>query len=105
MNDLESQIAMELIFHSGNAKSTAMQAIIKAESDNIVEGKELIKQARKELNAAHSIQTKLMTDEMNGNTIEKTILLIHAQDHFMAATLTIDLGERMIKLHGKISSR
>ncbi|WP_260490541.1 PTS lactose/cellobiose transporter subunit IIA, partial [Listeria seeligeri] len=30
---------MELIFHSGNAKSTAMQAIMKAESDNIAEGK------------------------------------------------------------------
>ncbi|MBC2230322.1 PTS lactose/cellobiose transporter subunit IIA, partial [Listeria seeligeri] len=39
MNDKESQIAMELIFHSGNAKSTAMQAIMKAESDNIAEGK------------------------------------------------------------------
>ncbi|WP_271004671.1 PTS lactose/cellobiose transporter subunit IIA [Listeria seeligeri] len=105
MNDKESQIAMELIFHSGNAKSTAMQAIIKAESDNIAEGKELIKQARKELHEAHAIQTNLMTAEINGEKVEKTILLIHAQDHFMAANLTIDLGERMINLHEKIVNK
>lgn len=101
MEDLSQKI-MELIFYAGNAKSMALQAVMKAEDQNIDEAKNLLDQAKQEIHKAHEIQTNLMTKEIQGEPIEKSILLIHSQDHFMAANTTIELGERLIKVYEKL---
>ncbi|WP_233448889.1 PTS lactose/cellobiose transporter subunit IIA [Paenilisteria weihenstephanensis] len=102
LHEMNAKITMELIFHAGNAKSAAMEGIKKAEDGDVEAGLALIQKARTELHEAHQIQTDLITKEIQGEQLEKTILLIHAQDHFMAATLTIDLGERMIQMYNKV---
>ncbi|WP_057914649.1 PTS lactose/cellobiose transporter subunit IIA [Peribacillus muralis] len=104
MNEQVSQNAMQLIFYAGNAKSLALKGIIEAENGEVLVGYEKINEAKAELNKGHSIQTRLMTDEINGNEIEKSILLIHAQDHFMSASLSIELSERILKLYEKLGS-
>ena len=43
-----------------------------------------------------------MTKEIQGEPIEKSILLIHAQDHFMAANTVIELAERFLKLYERL---
>ena len=52
----------------------------------------------KELGHAHKTQTALIQRELNGKTIEKSLLLIHAQDHLMTAISEQKLIEHMIKL-------
>lgn len=97
-----AQNIMELIFYAGNAKSMALQAVMKAEDNELEAAKNLLNDAKLEIHKAHEIQTDLMTREIQGEPIEKTILLIHSQDHFMAANTTIELGERLLKLHEKL---
>ncbi len=102
MKQLEN-VLMELVCFAGNSKSMALQAIMKAEDKDMEKAKELLHQAKQELHKAHTIQTDLMTKEIQGEEIEKSILLIHAQDHFMAANTVIELAERFLKLYEKIN--
>ena len=37
------------------------------------------------MHKAHAFQTKLITEEASGNSVEVNVLLIHAQDHLMNA--------------------
>lgn len=104
MNEELAQKAMNLIFSSGNAKSTAMEAIGLAEKGKIQEAKEKIKLAKEQLHEGHQIQTDLMQAEIRGENIEKSILLIHAQDHFMAADTVILLADKMIKMYERMQS-
>ena len=92
MENLEN-VLMELVCYAGNAKSMALQAVMKAEDNNM---------EAEELHKAHTIQTDLMTKEIQGGPIEKSILLIHAQDHFMAANTVIELAERFLKLYERL---
>ncbi|MCR3760885.1 PTS lactose/cellobiose transporter subunit IIA [Clostridium felsineum] len=99
MNEKDAERAMELIYIAGNSKSIAIQSIILAEDGKIKEAKEKFKEAKEELHKAHDIQTTLLNKEVNGEVIEKTILLIHAQDHFMSASTVIELTERFIRMY------
>ncbi|WP_054663555.1 PTS lactose/cellobiose transporter subunit IIA [Lacticaseibacillus camelliae] len=101
MNEEGAQVAMKIIYYAGNAKSSALQAIDAAFSGDQDKATAKLAEAKKQLNSAHNIQTSLMTDEMNGKMIEKSIILIHAQDQFMAANTEIELGERLIKFSAK----
>ncbi|MBC1339980.1 PTS lactose/cellobiose transporter subunit IIA [Listeria welshimeri] len=102
MNEVQLEQAMQLIFVAGNAKSMAMNAILEAENGNLVRSQEVIKEAKQTLHDAHSIQTGWLTSEMNGEIIEKSILLIHSQDHFTTANIMIDLAERFQMLYSKL---
>jgi cellobiose PTS system EIIA component len=99
MSEQDTEEAMKLIYIAGNAKSMAIQAIMLAEEGKVAEAKDKHKEAKDELHKAHDIQTSLLTREVNGEQIEKTLLLIHAQDHFMSASTVIDLAVRFIKLY------
>ena len=48
---------------------------------------------------AHHSQTDLLQEEAQGNGHLLTILLVHAQDHFMTSLLAIDLITEMIELY------
>ena len=58
-----------------------------------------INKTKEEMHKAHAFQTKLITEEASGNSVEVNVLLIHAQDHFMIAMEVITMVERMIKLY------
>lgn len=102
MDDKITEIAMELIFFAGNAKSDALRAINISENGDNREAKILIESAKKQLHDAHQIQTGLITQEINGKIIEKSIILIHAQDHFISAVTSIDLGEKIINMNERL---
>lgn len=97
MDEDVAQTSMQIILSAGNAKSTALEAIDAALAGDHEGATKKIADAKDQLNDAHNIQTSLMTQEMNGKMIQKSILLIHAQDQFMAANTEIELGERIIK--------
>ena len=43
-----------------------------------------------------------MTAEMNGEQVEKSILLIHSQDHFMAADIMLTVAEKFVDLNERV---
>lgn len=94
-----TELAMNLIVHAGNAKSKAMEAIYAAKKSDFETAKEKFKEANDSINKAHNTQTTLITDEANGKHTDINILLIHAQDHLMTAIGFIDLGQQLVDFY------
>lgn len=99
MDNKNLEIIMTLIANSGDAKSSSMEAIRAARNKDFDMAKESIANARELLNKAHKSQTKLLTQEASGNSMEISLLLIHAQDHLMNTITTADLAEEMIEMY------
>ncbi|WKF85234.1 PTS lactose/cellobiose transporter subunit IIA [Lacticaseibacillus pantheris] len=96
MDEAQLQKAMKLIAYAGDSRSLSIRAMAKAEDEQIEEAEQLLTDAKKSLHEAHNIQTAWMSAEMNGEPVEKTILLIHSQDHFMAADIMLTVADKYI---------
>lgn len=97
--------SMQLIMHAGTGRSGVMEALKKMLTDgNCHEARQAINEASQEIGLAHGIQTDLMTQECDGQAVEKSILLIHAQDHFMNALTVRDLGLIIVDLYEKLAA-
>ena len=93
---------MGLIMHGGDAKGKAVEAIRAAKAGRFEEAKTLIGEANTALNTAHKSQTALLTQEVSGDSVELSLLLIHGQDHLMTALTFIDVAKEITELHEKI---
>lgn len=54
---------------------------------------------------AHKTQTRLIQDEINGEKVDTSLLMIHAQDHLMTALSEKSLIEKMIELYKKLEEK
>ena len=77
----------------------AMESISLAKEAKFEEAKELLAEARAEVNKAHRFQTNLIQAEANGSKNEISVLLIHSQDHLMNGMTVLDMAEEFINLY------
>ncbi|QNO14646.1 PTS lactose/cellobiose transporter subunit IIA [Alkalicella caledoniensis] len=97
------QIAFQLILAAGNAKSLSFKAIQEAKMGKFDEASISVENAEEELTAAHGSQFQLIQREANGGENSISVLLIHAQDHFMDASLMKDLAKEFIEMYVRMS--
>lgn len=98
MKESEKEV-MGLISSAGTSRSKAFEALAKVKNGKYDEARELIKQAKEDDVEAHNIQTKLIQKELSGeNKDEMSLLMVHAQDHYMTAQLARDLIEELIQV-------
>jgi len=97
-NDMET-IIFTLITHSGDARSSAMEAISFAKKGEFDQAEESLRNATEKLGEAHKAQTQLIQGEAQGNKTEFSLLLIHAQDHLMNAMTVKDLATEIVELY------
>jgi len=98
------EIILNIIMHSGEARTFSMEAITLAKQGNFDKAKGLIIKADEELGYAHNSQTSLIQGEAVNEKIEFSLLLVHAQDHLMTTMVLKDLVVELIEVHEKISS-
>lgn len=98
MDQLETVI-FQIILHGGNAKSSAMEAIIAAKQGDFTAAHAKLKEASNELIEAHHIQTALIQGEVRGEKTEISLLMVHAQDHLMNAITIKDLAAEFVDLY------
>ncbi|WP_369901819.1 PTS lactose/cellobiose transporter subunit IIA [Bacillus manliponensis] len=96
------QIPFQIILHSGNARSYAMEALQYAKQGKLAEAEEAMGKAKEAVNEAHHFQTELIQAEARGDKTEISILLIHAQDHLMNAITVKELAAEFIDLYKTI---
>ena len=99
MSELELDI-MNLIAISGESKGKAFEALKKVKENNFEDARALIAESRKLDIQAHGIQTRLITDELDPDKVSGPIslLMVHAQDHYMSCQLSRDLIETLIEV-------
>lgn len=95
-------LSFQLILHSGNARSLAMEALYAAKEKNFVGAREKLKEADEAFVMAHHLQTELIQKESSGEELELPIILVHAQDHLMTAMTVKDLAKEIIDLREEL---
>ena len=98
------EIILNIIMHSGEARSHSLEAISLAKAGEFDKAKELIIKADEEIGYAHTAQTSLIQGEAASEKIEFSLLLVHAEDHLMTTMTFKDLAVELIEIHEKISS-
>ena len=66
---------------------------------DVAKAREEIAAGGKEIGEAHQMQTDLISAECDGQEVEKSVLLIHAQDHFMTALAVRDIANLMVDMY------
>jgi cellobiose PTS system EIIA component len=106
MDNTEIQkIAMTVIMNSGDARSSAMEAIQLARKGEYDVALEKNQKAKEAIVLAHKAQTELLQKEANGDQLEFSLLLTHSQDHLMSTMVIIDLADEILEIWKKISSK
>ena len=98
------EIILNIIMHSGEARSHSLEAITLAKAGEFDKAREEIIKADEELGYAHSSQTSLIQGEAASDKIEFSLLLVHAEDHLMTTMTFKDLAVEIIEIHEKINS-
>lgn len=80
-----------------------MEAIETAKKGKIEDAKQMIEEAREQINGAHNFQTKLIQDEIAGQAAPMSLIMCHGRDHLMTAMVVIDLAEQIIALYEKLA--
>lgn len=98
--DIEN-IAMELVGNAGESRSLAFEALAQAKKGDFEKAEQLLEEAKQAALKAHHIQTELICEEADGNKVEISLLMVHAQDHLMTSILARELITEMIALYKK----
>ena len=102
MDENKYNTAFELILNAGNSKSQSLLALEAAREFDFEEAKRCLKEAEKELRAAHKAQVDMIQSEAQGNSVELNIILVHAQDHLTMAMMAKDFTEEFVNLYKTI---
>ena len=96
--DQQEQIVINLIVNAGSARSSAIEAIQYAKAGDIEKAEESLGNAKEAVNEAHHSQTEMIQAEIRGEKAPLSLLMVHAQDHYMTSQLAKDLIETLIEV-------
>lgn len=95
-NELE---IIRLISIAGDSKAKSFEALKCVKTREFARAKELLKESRTLDLEAHNIQSHLITQELNQEEAsEISLLMVHAQDHYMTSQLARDLIETLLSI-------
>jgi len=106
MDEKTVEQSMQLILHAGNGRSMVIEAVRDLlRTGDVSSARAKIKEAGQEIGEAHDIQTGMISAECDGQPVEKSILLIHAQDHFMTALAVRDMAQLMVDMYETLGKK
>lgn len=105
MMESEYEVAFSVIMHAGDSRSSSMEAVTCAENGDFDGAEAKLKEAEKELLAAHEIQTDMLQKEATGSHVELSLLMVHAQDHYTMAQVQHDVSAQMVRLYRKLAEK
>ncbi len=95
------KIAFQITLHGGNVKDLAHDALFAAKTGEYKKADELLSEAEKEYQKGHEVQSKAIQNDNKESRINPTLLLVHANDHLMAAKSEMFLIKELIDLYKK----
>ncbi|MGL4388701.1 MAG: PTS lactose/cellobiose transporter subunit IIA [Brevinema sp.] len=96
INERFEEIVMGLVGFAGEGRSLAIEALRCARKGDYEQADTMIAASNEALLEAHHIQTELIQNEINGDAMTISLLMVHAQDHLMNALLAKELVEELI---------
>lgn len=102
IDETRYESAMQMIMHAGNAKSSALMAIDDAGEGDFAAAEADLTEAAAEMHKAHDLQLSLIQKEASGDSVELSLILVHAEDHLTMAILATDMATRMVDLYRRL---
>lgn len=93
-----NQSAVIIIANAGDSRSSSLEALAAAGERNYQEAEKLLKDAEEKLLVAHNEHTNLLVQDARGESVELSLLMMHASDHLANAETVHDLVEQMIHI-------
>ena len=90
---VKEQDIVKIIANSGEGKMKAFEALKCIKTKEFKKARELLKESRQVEVDAHNAQTQIIA-----NKEAVTLLMVHAQDHYMTCQLARDLIEALIDI-------
>ncbi|WP_088809363.1 MULTISPECIES: PTS lactose/cellobiose transporter subunit IIA [Listeria] len=92
------EAVVKMIFHGGNTRKEAFNAIDAAEKYDFASAEAHLQAGLVEYQSGHSWQVKLVSQRETENTAP-SFLLIHGQDHLMTAHTELNLAKKLVKVY------
>ena len=89
-------LAFSMIAYSGEAADYYMQALHARNENNNSKIEELLKKGDESLHKAHTQQMDLIVKEANADDVPYSLVMVHAQDHYMTSQLARDVIEALV---------
>ncbi|UEA31615.1 PTS lactose/cellobiose transporter subunit IIA [Granulicatella elegans] len=94
---MNEQEIIQIIANSGESKMKSFEALKCVKNKDFKKAKELLKESRLIDLEAHNAQTKIIAQALDPEAKDAvTLLMVHAQDHYMTSQLARDLIEALI---------
>ncbi len=93
----------QIISNVGDAKSLLFEALKAAREERFDDAEKYIEDAENSLGIAHDIHVELLQQETQGEPIEISLLLMHAEDQMMTTEMLRDVTMEMLLVHKKYS--
>lgn len=97
-------ISFQIISCVGTAKSMYMEAMRAAQEFDFDKAEKLIEDAEEMFLKGHEAHASLIQQEAQGQPVNPTMLLMHAEDQLMAAESTKQMAEQQIIIFKKFQS-
>lgn len=94
---MNEQEIIKIIANSGESKMKSFEALKCLKNKDFKKARELLKESRFIDLEAHNAQTKIIAQALDPDAKDAvTLLMVHAQDHYMTSQLARDLIEALI---------
>jgi PTS system cellobiose-specific IIA component len=104
-SDTMNSIALEIIMQAGDARLCVSEALKAAAEGDFAEVDKKLDEAKRQLAAAHSMQTEIVQSEGEGKKFEHTLLFIHAQDTLMTIYSEMNMVRRLKAVFQRYENR
>ncbi|KJD45839.1 PTS lactose/cellobiose transporter subunit IIA [Paenibacillus terrae] len=98
-------VSFQIISAVGTARSFYIEAIQAAKAGNFDLARELIAEGNKTFKEGHRAHKKLVTKEADGETVEVSLLLVHAEDQMMSAEGFKIIAEEFVELYERMQNK
>ena len=96
---MNEQEIIQIIANSGESKMKSFEALKCLKNKDFKKARELLKESRFIDLEAHNAQTKIIAQALDPDAKDAvTLLMVHAQDHYMTSQLARDLIEALIDI-------
>lgn len=98
-------LSFQIISNVGDAKSFLLEALRLAREEKFEEAEKLVNDAEESLEKAHKFHVKMIQGEAQGELVEVSLLLMHAEDQMMTTEMLKNIANEMILMHKKYSKK
>ncbi|MCF0110941.1 MAG: PTS lactose/cellobiose transporter subunit IIA [Erysipelotrichaceae bacterium] len=98
-----NRISMEVILNAGDGRELIDQALDAIADQEYGKAETLLEEAEEKITIAHRVQTQVIQSHMAGESIEYSLLFIHAQDTIMTINTELRMTQKMLSIFKKQS--